>query len=240
MPASLRKNSLVNEAVERIQGMIEQERWTAGSRLATEAELIAELGVSRTVLREAIGRLETIGLVQVRHGQGMFVGDPDTLSACVRLVRTAMAISPRDLLQFTEFRSAVEVYAARQAARLAAEEHITELESLCAQMDLEEKTDEQAIRADFAFHQKLIEISGNELMLNVIRVLQEFFLAAMAQTTRRPRDRDVSRPLHLAILEAVRVRSPEAAEKAMEAHMEITRARLEACANPGRDGETTR
>ena len=95
---------------------------------------------------------------------------------------------------------------------------------------LEEKTDEEAIRADFAFHQKLIEISGNELMLNVIRVLQEFFLAAMARTTRRPRDRDVSRPLHQSILEGVRVRSPEAAEKAMQAHMEITRARLESYA----------
>jgi len=238
MPASLRKNSLVNEAVERIRGMIEQERWTAGSRLATEAELITELGVSRTVLREAIGRLETIGLVQVRHGQGMFVGDPDSLAACVRLVRTAMAISPRDLLQFTELRTAVEVHAARQAARLAADQDIAELESLCAQMDLEETTDEQAIRADFAFHQKLIEISGNELMLNVIKVLQEFFLAAMAQTTRRPRDRDVSRPLHQAILEAVRVRSPAAAEKAMQAHMEITRARLQSSVSSGQGVET--
>ena len=53
--------------------MIELERWPAGSRLAIEAELTAELGFSRTVPREAIGRLETIGLVRVRHGQGMFV-----------------------------------------------------------------------------------------------------------------------------------------------------------------------
>ena len=106
-------------------------------------------------------------------------------------------------------------------------------------MDQEEKSDEQAIRAAFAFHQKLIEISGNELMLNVIRVLQEFFLAAMAQTTRRPRDRDVSRPLHQAILEAVRVHSPEAAETAMQAHMEITRARLESSVSPCHDKETT-
>lgn len=224
---SLRKHSLVNEAVKSIRGMIERERWAAGSRLATETELIAELGVSRTVLREAINRLEAMGLVEVRHGQGMFVGDRDSLTACVALVRTALAITPRDLFQFMEFRIAVEVYAARQAARLATDRDITELELLLAEIDLEDKTDEEAIRADFSFHRKLIEISGNALMLNIVRVLQEFYLAAMARTTRRPRDRDVSRTLHESILEAVRARSPEAAEKAMQAHMVVTRARLE-------------
>ncbi len=233
MSSSLRRNSLVDAAVERIRAMIEQEGWTAGSRLSTEAALVEQLDVSRTVVREAIRRLETIGLVQVRHGRGMFVGDPDSLAACVQLVRTALAISPRELIEFTELRSAMEVYAARKASQMAGENQLAELESLCERTDREQQNDEDAIRADFAFHQKLIEISGNQVMLNVMKVLQEFFLAAMATAPGKPGDRKVSRHLHQPILEAIRLRSPDAAEKAMQAHMEIDRARL-AASGPAR------
>ena len=75
------------------------------------------MGVSRTVLREAISRLEAIGLLTVRRGRGMFIGDRHSLANCVRLVRSAMAITPGDLVQFTEFRRAVECYAAQRAAQ---------------------------------------------------------------------------------------------------------------------------
>jgi len=56
--------------------------WTAGDRLWTEAELTERLDVSRSVLREAINRLQMIGLVEIRRGLG--VGDPDGLAACVQ------------------------------------------------------------------------------------------------------------------------------------------------------------
>ena len=225
----VQRSSLVDDAVGRIRGLIQQQGWTAGDRLWTEAELMERLQVSRSVLREAINRLQMIGLVEVRRGLGMFVGDPDGLAACVKLVCTAMAVSPRDLAQFVEFRTAVESYAVRKAAERADEGQIAELDDLCNRMDRQEESYEEAIRSDLAFHLKLIEITGNPLMLQVMRVLQEFFLSGMARTTPRPRDREVSRHLHRSILEAVRLHNPDAAEKAMQAHMEITRARLTTC-----------
>jgi GntR family transcriptional repressor for pyruvate dehydrogenase complex len=95
-------------------------------------------------------------------------------------------------------------------------------------MDGRDPTYEKAIGIDFAFHRKLIEITGNELMLNVMSVLQEFVVEGMLQTTPRPRDRSVSRRLHRTILEGVRKGDGRAAERAMREHMEVTRARLEA------------
>ena len=129
MIRSARKGSLVSTVVERLRQFVEEKKLQSGDRLPTEAELLKQFGVSRTVLREAVGRLETIGLVAVRHGQGMFVGDPDTLAGCLSLLRSAMAISPRDLTQFAEFRTALECHTARRSAELASPEDVAQLEA---------------------------------------------------------------------------------------------------------------
>ena len=190
------------------------------------------LEVSRPVLREAVSQLEAIGLIQVRRGLGMFVGDRDSLAGCLKMVRTALAVTPRDLTQLTELRSALEDHAARRAAEAPTREDLEALEELCDAMDRRGLPYEEAIGLDFAFHRKLTEIAGNELTLNVMSVLQEFIVEAMLQTTPRPRDRAVSRRLHQAILTAVRKKDPEGAEKAMREHMRVTRERLDAAARP--------
>ena len=226
----LRRTSLVSEVVTLLREVIENQGLQPGDRLPTEAELVASLEVSRPVLREAVSQLESLGLIQVRRGLGMFVGDRSSLAGCLKLVRTALAVTPRDLGQFTELRSALEHYGARRAAEQASDEDVAELETLCDEMDRPGLSYEEAIGLDFSFHRRLVQVSGNELMLNVMTVLQEFVVQAMLQTTPRPRDRSVSRRLHRAILEAVRRRDPEAAEAAMREHMEVTRVRLSAAA----------
>jgi GntR family transcriptional repressor for pyruvate dehydrogenase complex len=214
--------SLVDTVVERIRGIIEQGNLEAGARLPTEAELGRQLGVSRTVLREAVGRLESLGLVTVQRGRGMFVGDQGTVWRCARLVRSALAVSSKEMVQFTEFRNAIECYAARRAAEMASAADIAELEGLCQAIDREGSSDETAMRVDFQFHCRLMAITGNELMRSVLEVIQEFVFASMFRTTPKPRDREASRRRHRLIVEAIRDRDPDAAEKAMMAHMEHT------------------
>lgn len=224
---SLRRSSLVAEVVTLLREVVEKQGLGPGDRLPTEAELVASLEVSRPVLREAISQLETLGLVRVKRGLGMFVGDRNSLAGCLKLVRTAMAVTPRDLTQFADLRSALEMHGSRRAAELATADDVADLEGLCDEMDRPDLPYERAIGIDFAFHRKLIEVAGNELTLNVITVLQEFIVEGMLQTTPRPRDRSVSRRLHRAILEAVRQGDPDAAEAAMREHMDVTRERLE-------------
>jgi GntR family transcriptional repressor for pyruvate dehydrogenase complex len=226
------RTSLVDEVVGQLQHQIESEGMQAGDRLPTEAELTAQLRVSRNVLREAVQRLDALGLVSVRRGQGMFVAAPDQLASCVRLIRSALAISPRDLVQFTEFRTAIELQVAEAAARCATPAQVEELETLCDRIDGEELSYEGAIELDFAFHRKLMEITGNQLTLNIMTVLHEFFLAAMVQTTPRPRDHRISRQLHRAIVRAIRDGDARAARDAMQQHMDITRQRMKLTDSP--------
>jgi len=240
---SLTRSSLVDEVVEQLQGIIERGSLAAGQRLPTESELAAQLGVSRTVLREAVGRLETIGVVRVERGRGMFVGDRSGLNGCVQLVRSALAISPRELLTFLEFRWAIEVHAARRAAEQATDEQIAELESLAARIDEGDHDDVEAMRRDLEFHLRLVELTGNELMRTVMEIIQQFALAGMVQTTPTPRDRDESRQRHVSIVRAIAARDPQRAEQAMHEHMERTRERLQARAagaGEGSGGEPSR
>jgi GntR family transcriptional repressor for pyruvate dehydrogenase complex len=212
--------SLVDRVVERIRNVIDQGHYQAGDRLPTEFELSEKLQVSRSVLREAVSRLETLGVLEVRRGRGMFVGSRGSLANCVNLVKSAMTISPKDLRQFAELRRGIEIQAARLAALRASPADIAELEALCEQMDREGVEYLESIQADCAFHRKLVEITGNELMKNVMEVVHDFLFAGMVQTTPRPRNLTRSRQYHQAILDAVKAKDPDAAEQAMTIHMD--------------------
>jgi len=213
------RQSLVDVVAERIRGLIDREHLAPGERLPGELALVAQLQVSRPVLREAISRLESVGLLTVRRGRGIFVGDKGSLTSCIRLVRTAMSISAKELIRFAELRMAIEIHAARRAAQTATPEQLAELEELCRAIDREENDHIEAIQADFQFHQKIVEITGNELMINVMQVLHEFVMAGMVHTTPQPRNRANSRVLHGRILDAIRAGDADAAETAMKVHM---------------------
>jgi DNA-binding FadR family transcriptional regulator len=157
----------------------------------------------------------------------MFVGDGNSVIRCVQMLRSALTLSPKELVQFTEFRKAIECYAARCAAQRATPEDLDALTTLCDEMDREGRDYLEAMRLDFQFHRRLMAITGNQLMCSVLEVIQEFVLAAMVQTTPKPRDREQSHRRHLAIVRAIRSGDPNAAEKAMEDHMARTVTLLE-------------
>lgn len=214
------RSSLVDTVVERLGGVLNGGQFKAGDRLPSELELVQQLGVSRPVLREAVCRLEGLGLLIVRRGQGMFVGDGSSFNGCLKLLQSAMAVSPRDLMQFTELRRAIECYTARRAAELAGPDDLAELETLCNQMYQEGQDYAEAIQIDFRFHQKLVEITRNELIANVMSVIQELIMASMVQTFLRC-DRARGRREHRALLRAIRGGDADSAERAMRAHMDL-------------------
>jgi GntR family transcriptional repressor for pyruvate dehydrogenase complex len=216
----IRRKSLVDTVVERIRALITGGQLAPGDRLPTESELIKQLEVSRTVLREAIGRLETMGLVAVRGSRGMFVGEPGGMLSCIKLMRSAIAISPRELVQFTEFRRAIECDAVRVATRRASASDLEELELLCEQIHRSDLPYAQAFVLDLRFHRKLLELTGNELMRNVMDVVQEFVLARIQEGAPPRRDPATTYHDHRAIVAAVRSGDADAAEAAMRHHLD--------------------
>lgn len=223
---AIRRPSTVDLVVDRITRVIKERGLQAGERLPGEHELVDQLQVSRPVLREALARLQSVGLVQIQRGRGTFVGNGTSLANCVRLLQSAVAISPQELRSYVELRSAIEVQAARQAAERATDEEIAELTADLKQLDDDTLSYAEALEIDFRFHRRLIEIAGNPLMQNLMEVTYEFMLAQMARTTPSPRDNQLGRRLHRAILKGVREHDPDAAERAMRQHMQAVLERL--------------
>lgn len=212
--------------VERIAGVIQSRKLAAGQRLPGEHELVEQLKVSRPILREALARLQSMGLVDIQRGRGTFVGSASSLANCVRLLRSAVTISPQELQSYAELRSAIEVQGARQAAERATDDEIAELAALLKRLDNDELPYPEALELDFAFHRKLIEIAGNPLMRNMMEVIYEFVLTQMVRTTPSQRENQLGRRLHKAILRAVRDHDPDAAAVAMQQHMQAVLDRL--------------
>jgi GntR family transcriptional repressor for pyruvate dehydrogenase complex len=223
---SVAKASLVDVVAEQIRETVERNRMSAGDRLPSEPELVAQLGVSRTVLREAISRLQCIGLVTVKRGLGTYVADSDDLSGCLKVIRTAMTISSKELVRFVEFREAIECYAARRATELAGDEDLAEMEDLCCQMH-RKRQDSRVIAGDLRFHLKLVEITGNPLLTQVMRIIQDLVLEGILRTKLKPWQGPASVRSHRAIVEAIRARDAEAAETAIRAHMNLLVRRLQ-------------
>jgi GntR family transcriptional repressor for pyruvate dehydrogenase complex len=222
-----RAGSLVDTVVDQVQHLIADGHLESGDRLPKEDELVEKMGVSRTVLREALGRLEATGLVTIQRGRGMFVADASSVASCARLIRNAMTLTGKDLAQFTEFRRIIECQAARRAAELARPEDLAQLETLCLEMNREGQDFLESVRLDFQFHLKIVEISGNQLMHGALGVIQEFIMTSMVKTTPNPRDYDQSRRFHMQVIDAIRTGDPDVAERAARAHMDLSERGLE-------------
>jgi GntR family transcriptional regulator, transcriptional repressor for pyruvate dehydrogenase complex len=222
------RTSLVDTVVERLQTFVAEADLRAGDRLPSEMELTRQLGVSRPVLREAVSRLESIGLLTIQRGRGMFLGDRESLSSCVKLVRSAMTIAPRDVLQYAELRAGIEIQAARLAAERRTDVDLAELEDIWRRMDADGVEHLESIRLDVRFHSKIVEITRNELMQNVMEVIHDFVLAGMIHTTPAPRNHVRSRAMHGSILDAIRSGDADLAEAMMKAHMNTVPSALRA------------
>lgn len=223
---AIARQTTADLVVERIAQVIRERKLSAGERLPGEHELVEQLRVSRPVLREALARLQSMGLIDIQRGRGTFVGSATSLANCVRLLRSAVTISPQELRSYAELRSAIEVQAARQAAERATDDDIAELAAVVRRLDDDELPYPEALELDFQFHRKLLEVAGNPLIQNLMEVIYEFVLTQMVRTTPSQRDNRLGRRLHKAIMSAVRNHDPEAAGKAMQQHMQAVLKRL--------------
>jgi GntR family transcriptional regulator, transcriptional repressor for pyruvate dehydrogenase complex len=216
------------EISRRIEEAIRIGRYKPGERLPTEAALASSFGVSRNVVREAIARLRSDGLVRSRQGLGAFVEElrqeigfriaPDSLG------------EPVALRHLYELRLEVEA----GAAALAAIRHSKkELDRIAAALDLLAEAlerDELGVEANFAFHRAIAQAARNPYFCDLLDYLATQIGRGVALVRRSPgEDRRTIRDVHgehTAIFEAISARDPIAAGKAMRVHLTQTAARI--------------
>ncbi len=186
--------------------------------LLPEAELIAELDVSRTVLREAIKVLGAKGLVEARPRVGTRVSarnrwrlmDPDVLAW-----QSETGLDERFLRNLAEVRYVIEPAATRLAAQRATEEEIHMIEEAYKQMEAHVVHSEAFIVADMQFHFGILAACHNEILEQMSSAIGEALEASRVVTIEVPGSATAHLPLHKVLVEAIREREPDAAESAM-------------------------
>ena len=152
-------NNLAEQVMARLSADIRGGRLAPGARLPTEQALTTELGVSRTVVREAVAALRADGLVVTRRGSGAYVADP---AAGPFRIAASGAAALGDIITVMELRLAVEVEAAALATERASRRQIAIIRTAWRSIDAALKRGEGAVAEDFAFHRAIAEATGND------------------------------------------------------------------------------
>jgi DNA-binding FadR family transcriptional regulator len=215
-----RKDGTVTQrAIERIKAMIAEGLLEPGERLPTERDLAARLGISRSSMREAIRALTVLGVLQARHGSGVYVtqlraGDLlETFGVVADLSR-----GPR-LVELLQVRRVLESAATALAAARITQGQLAELERHLAAMDATDDP-ELILAHDLAFHRTIAEAAGNETMAAILDGLSSrTFRARVWRGHREEGAVERTRREHAAIHRALAARDPEAARAAAAAHV---------------------
>lgn len=217
----IRSPALADRLNSIISGQILSGERGAGSRLPTETQLAEDFGVSRTVVREAIARLRSDGLVVTRQGLGAFVAE--SLEAVPFRIEADTTVPHRYARELLELRLGLETEAAALAAERASASQIVEigcaLEAMVARMQASE---EGGVEEDLRFHRAIAQATNNGMYQNFLafleRHLRQQLVMTRRNTARAGRSVEIEAE-HRMILAAIDGRDPGGAREAMRRHL---------------------
>jgi len=205
---------------EEIRNFIINNQLIAGDPLPTEKEFSEKLGISRTVVREALNGLELIGLIEAKQGIGRFVGKVDVDSMVKNLAYTIPATIEtfRDLL---EVRITLETaFLLRDLAHFTDEDISGFYSDLKRQRDMIEKQcpEEDLIKAHAEFHSKLFYRSDNQLLVDLINMFSQVQVKLNRQHQYVTRNRFEYYDVHKSLVDAIATKEPELVKKCIIEH----------------------
>lgn len=241
-----RPTSLSQRVVDGVTARIRSGELAPGTKVPPEPALMREFGVSRSVVREAVSRLQANGLVHTRHGVGSFVLAVQAHSPLPAQAQADLLL--RQKLAMLELRMSLESDAAALAAQRRTPEQLAAMEAALADFERQHSTGEGTAEADFRFHELLAQATGNEYFVLVLRSLSGAtiprHLSQPSRAQRRPTaprparfgepspqlrsNKDITAQEHRAVLDAVRRGDAALARAAMYLHLTNSRDRMQA------------
>lgn len=224
------RGEVLQQAIqERIKQYIIEHHLESGAELPSEAELAGHLGVSRNAVREALKVLQTLDIVETRHGQGSFVGRFSLNALVDGLAFRILFDGERDLRtlrELLEIRQVLECGLVSRLAELMTTERLSMLQALVDAM--EEKAVQGQIfpEEDRAFHIALYQPLDNHLMIQVLQAFWDAFHSVRGMLPGNLQSPMATVQVHQRIIGALNAGNGSEAAVAMEAHFAEIQARL--------------
>lgn len=222
-------DKLYKQVADQIQEMVISEALRPGDKLPGERELAEQLGVSRTVVREAIRLLSVRGLVEVKAGCGTYVREPSPKDAAAPIELLLKLRQCPDLIDHLyEIRHMIEVEIAGLAAERATEEDCAEMAAAIEGMAAHAGDPEQFIQYDLAFHSALAAATGNDLFSVLLHAIGDLWSKGVLLAYQAPGAAEDALGHHCNVLQQVRERDPDEARQAMREHIRHSQSLIEA------------
>jgi len=225
-----RPRNLAMRVVDALADRIRDGTLACGDKLATESALMAEFGVSRTVIREALSKLQAAALVQTRHGVGTFVTHGGVDSAVFR-IRPDQLETLHDVVAMLELRIGVETEAAGLAAQRRGDENLAAMRRALIAFTQAVEAGRDAVGPDFQFHLEIARATQNP---HFSALLQSLGTATIPRARLHPSGASADERLaylrrvnaeHGSIVDAIDNQDGEAARAAMRTHLANSRER---------------
>lgn len=212
-----------------------------GDKLPSEAQLVEQFKVSRTVVREAVSQLKSLGLVTSRQGYGVLVLEPGFKPLTFDTAHTA---SVEAVVQMAEVRRVLEAEAAEQAAAHRSKEQLQAIHAAAEALAEAGRSGRDGVEEDVNFHRSIAAAAGNPFLIATLDYLSQYLRSAVQVTRANEARRDdffkEVQDEHQAIIKAIESGDPARARKAAALHMDNAIRRIRA-ADPAfweQEGET--
>lgn len=217
-PFEVRKDKVYDQVSRKLEQFIRQEL-KPGDKLPSERELALSCKVSRSSIRDAIRKLELLGLVEPRQGAGTIVRDssPD---AMVNPLFSALMRKRKHIAELLDVRIMIEPAIAARAARHITPEQLDRMEEILRRQGEKVARGEPAIEEDSEFHYTITMAANNSVLLHVIDILMDLLRESRERNMQVEGRLQKSFEGHQRIYTALSRGDAKAAEAAMRRHLE--------------------
>ncbi len=213
------RTSIKDSVIERLLGLIRQQKLGLGDKLPPEIELAEVLGVGRSSVREAVSTLMGLGLLVRRSGDGTYFAS-DISNLVLRPLRFRLILDPMQLREGFEARRILEGEFAYLAAQRAERADIAKIDAALTAMWDKVDDPTEASERDFDFHMAIAAAAKNGVLFGVLNNIADLIMRTHITTVDGSGMRPQTMAEHEAIAEAIRKRAPDKARRLMIAHIE--------------------
>jgi len=174
------RNSLAVQVAELIQQRIHKSKLQPGDELGTEVKFAEEFGVSRNIVREAIGRLKGLGIVEGKQRTGLVVGKTDPVHLFDQGLPLFLINEPINLSELSKMRYVLEIGAIDLAVKNATDEQIKKMKELANRMaTMQEQSKVKKITLlEEEFHSLILQATGSSFLTRMHVVISRYFINA--------------------------------------------------------------
>ena len=229
MPTTKTSVDRVSDVTAQLERMILNGELAIGEFLPAERRLSVQLGVSRSVVREALGRLSSVGLLESRHGSGTRVAVPTGRQIAMGYERLLKNSDAR-LDDLVVVRIALETTIAGLAAAARTDAHLAKLEVVQRILASPRRSLAAHVKADLEFHAVLAEATGNRFFSLVLAPIHDLLIDSRLKTLERY-GAAIAHAHHAKILDAVRAGDSGEGSPLMHGHIRRLRECVGGCGN---------